>query len=269
MPKLAANVSMLFTEVPFLERFEMAASHGFKGAEFLFPYEEDPDELGRALRESGLENALFNLPPGDATAGDRGLAGLPGREAEFRGALSTALHYARSTGCIRLHAMHGIPEPDMEAEECRRVYVENLRFAANEASTAGITILIEALNPRDVPGYPLNRQRDAQAVVEAVGRTNVRVQFDMYHCQIVEGDVATTLREVAHCVSHVQIAGVPERHEPSVGELRHEYLLPLLDELGYEGWVGCEYRPAAGTAEGLGWAAPYGISQVPSGTWGL
>lgn len=260
MPKLAANVSMMYGEVPFLDRFEQAAAHGFKGAEFLFPYAEEADELGRAVRDSGLTNVLFNLPPGDMEAGDRGLAGMPGRENEFKEALATALHYARATGCKRLHAMHGIPAPGTDPGDCRRVLVENLRHAAAEAASLGVTILVEALNPRDVPGYPVNTQREAQAIVATVARENVRVQFDMYHCQIVEGDVATTFRELLPWVGHVQIAGVPGRHEPSVGEVRYEYLLALLDEVGYAGWVGCEYRPAAKTAEGLGWAAPYGVS---------
>ena len=259
MPKLAANVSMMFGEVAFLDRFEAAARCGFKGAEFLFPYAENAEELGRAVHESGLTNVLFNLPPGDADAGDRGLAGMPGREGEFREALAMALHYAQATGCKRLHAMHGIPGPSMEPDECRRVLVENLRFASQQASPLGVTILVEALNPRDVPGYPLNRQHDAFEVVQSVARENVRVQFDMYHCQIVEGDVATTFRELFPWVGHVQIAGVPGRHEPSIGEVRYEYLLPMLDEVGYEGWVGCEYRPVAGTAHGLDWAAPYGV----------
>ena len=264
MPKLAANLTLMYTEHPFLERFERAARHGFRGVEFLFPYAHPPGEVERAVRDARVASVLFTLPPGDWAGGDRGLAGLPGRERDFRDALDEGLRYAVALGCPRLHAMHGIPEPGMAADDCRRVFIANLRLAARQAVRHGITVLVEALNPRDVPGYPLNRQRDAREVVLAVGEPNLRVQFDMYHCQIVEGDVAMTFRELAPHVGHVQIAGVPDRHEPSSGELRYEYLLGVLDELGYDGRVGCEYRPVSGTASGLAWARAYGIEISPA-----
>ena len=266
MPKLAANLSMMFTEHDFLARFERAARHGFRGVEFLFPYEHIPQSIAEALAAAGgIEIVLFNLPPGDWQAGERGLAGLPGREAEFRDALEEALRYAEVLGCRRLHAMHGIPATggSYDRSDCRVSYIQNLRHAARRAQKQDIEVLIEPLNQRDVPGYPLNTQREAREVVLAVGEPNLRIQFDMYHCQIVEGDLTMTFKEVQPYVGHIQIAGVPERHEPSVGEARYEYLLGMLDAEGYDGWVGCEYRPAAGTAEGLGWAEHYGISSAP------
>lgn len=259
MPKLAANLTMMYNEYDFLARFEQAAGHGFRGVEFLFPYDHSPDDIARALRAHGLDNVLFNLPPGDWEAGERGLAGLPGREADFHDALDQALRYAVALGCPRLHAMHGIPAPGFDPQQCREVYVDNLRFAAQKAAVHGIAILIEPLNPRDVPGYPLTTQRDARDVVLAVREPNLHIQFDMYHCQIVEGDIAMTFRELNEHVGHIQISGVPGRNEPSTGEVRYEYLLAMLDEMEYDGWVGCEYRPAAGTAAGLEWARPYGI----------
>ena len=262
MPRLAANLSCLFTERPFLDRFGAAAGCGFRGVEHLFPYREAAESAIRErLRDHDLRAVLFNLPPGEE--GERGLGGLPGREAEFREGLELALHYCRATGCPRLHAMWGVPGAETSYEESRATFVANLRGAAPRAAEAGVTLLVEPLNPRDNPGYPLNRQADAHALVAEVGAPNVKVQFDLYHCQIVEGDVAAKLRSwlgaAEHAVGHIQIAGPPNRTEPDKGELDHARLLPLIDELGYQGWVGCEYRPAAGTEAGLGWARPWGI----------
>ena len=202
----------MYNEVDFLSRFAQAAGHGFRGVEFLFPYDHVSDDIAQALHAAGLKNILFNLPPGDWEAGERGLAGLPGREADFHDALDEALHYALALGCHRLHAMYGIPGPELDPRECRRVYIDNLRFAAQKAALHGIAILIEPLSLRDVPGYPLNYQRDARDIILAVGEPNVHLQFDMYHCQIVEGDVAMTFRELKQHVGHIQIAGVPERN---------------------------------------------------------
>ncbi|MFT5390409.1 MAG: hydroxypyruvate isomerase [Gammaproteobacteria bacterium] len=262
MPNLAANISMMYTEVPFLERFALAAANGFRGVEFLFPYEHPAPVIASALQEHNLQNVLFNLPPGNWEKGERGLAGMPGREAEFGAALEQALEYARVLNCPRVHAMHGVPSEHDDPQRCRALYIENLRMAARRAAEQGINVLIEPLNPRDVPGYPLNYQHDAQAVVRAVGEPNLKIQFDMYHCQIVEGDVTRTFQSVREDVDHIQIAGVPQRHEPSVGEARYEYLLQMLDDTGYAGWVGCEYRPATNTADGLGWADAYGITSA-------
>ena len=253
MPRFAANLTMMFNEVPFPERFAAAAAAGFEGVEFLFPYDHSPDGVAGWLRASGLSNALFNLPPGDWAAGERGLASLPGREAEFRRGVETALAYARALGTPTLHAMSGLLPADADRAAHRAVLAENLRHAARRCAEEGRTLVIEPINTRDMPGYFLNRQADAHALCAEVGEPNLKVQMDFYHTQIVEGDVATTLRRFLPRIGHVQIAGVPDRHEPDTGELNTFYLLGLLDELGYEGWVGCEYRPAGRTQDGLRW----------------
>lgn len=253
MPRLAANVTMMYNEHPFLERFAAAARDGFEGVELQFPYEHPAAEIRARLEEGGLAQVLFNTPPGDAARGERGLASRPGREGEFRRGIDQALEYARVLGTPRLHVMAGILAPGEPRERHREVYVRNLAEAAKTAASAGVTLLIEPINPRDIPGFFLNRQDEAHAIRAEVGAPNLRVQMDLYHCQVVEGDVAMKIRRYIGGVGHVQIAGVPERHEPDTGELHYPYLLALLDELGYDGWVGCEYRPRAGTSEGLGW----------------
>jgi len=256
MPRFAANLSTMFTEVAFLDRFGEAAHAGFRGVEFLFPYAFTAHEVADRARANGVEVVLFNAPPGDWDAGDRGLASMPGREHEFAAGIANALRYAKVLGTSRLHVMAGVLPPDAdEAERARRsrLYLRNLRVACEEAATVGVTILIEPLNPRDVPNYLISRQDEAHAVREAVGMPNLRVQMDLYHCQIVEGDLAEKVRRWLPHVGHVQIANVPGRHEPDVGEINYAYLFKLLDDLRYEGWVGCEYRPAKGTVEGLGW----------------
>jgi 2-dehydrotetronate isomerase len=257
MPRFAANLSMMYNEVPFLDRFAAAASDGFKGVEFLFPYAHTPDEVAGKLRAAGLENVLFNMPPGNFEAGERGIAAIPGRESEFRAGVAKAVEYARALGCKRLHAMAGLAAQDADRSAMRKTYIENLRHAAAETARHGITLLIEPINTRDIPGYFLNRQDDAHAVREEVGAANLKVQLDLYHCQIVEGDLAMKIRKYLPHVGHMQLAGVPERHEPSLGEVNYPYLFALVDELGYDGWIGCEYRPKAGTSAGLGWFAPY------------
>jgi 2-dehydrotetronate isomerase len=257
MPRFAANLSMMYAEHPFLDRFAAAARDGFRAVEYLFPYDFDAAELKARLDAAGLTQALFNAPPGDWAAGERGLASLPGREDAFRRGLDTALDYARVLGNGKLHVMAGLSAPDTEPARQRDTYLRNLAHAADLARADGITILIEPINPRDMPGYFLNRQDDAQAIRREVGAPNLKVQFDCYHCQIVEGDLATTLRRDIDGIGHVQIAGVPERHEPDLGELHYPYLFALIDALGYDGWIGCEYRPRAGTTAGLGWLAPY------------
>ncbi|MCE8033614.1 hydroxypyruvate isomerase family protein [Billgrantia tianxiuensis] len=263
MIRLAANLSMLFTEHDFLDRFQAAADAGFRGVEYLFPYAHAPEALASALRESGVEQVLFNMPPGDWQAGERGLASLPGREAEFRDGVIEALRYAEALGCPRLHAMAGrLPESaDSDTLAAHRAtYVENLRFAAAEAARLGREVLIEPINTRDMPGYFLSRQDQAMAVLEEVGADNLRLQFDFYHCQIMEGDLIRHLERQFSAIAHVQIAGVPERHEPNVGEVHYPAIFAQLERLGYAGWVGCEYRPAAGTREGLSWGRDYGLA---------
>lgn len=254
MPRFAANLSLMYTEAPFLERFAAAAHDGFEAVEFLFPYEHPAAEVAATLRAAGVQQVLFNAPPGDWSAGEKGIASLPGREREFDRSLDDAIAYAEALQCPRVHLMAGLLADDpSQRERQRAVYLANLRHAARRFAAHGLTVLIEPINTRDVPGYLLNTQEDAHAIVAEVGEPNLKVQMDLYHCQIVEGDVATKIRKYLAGVGHMQIAGVPERHEPNVGELNYPYLFGLLDELGYEGWIGCEYRPRADTREGLGW----------------
>ena len=256
MPKLAANLSWLFTEVPFLERFEAAAAAGFRAVEFLQPYEFPPEEIAARLKRHGLEHVLFNLPPGDAGKGERGLAALPGREAEFMRNVGRALDYAKATGCTRIHALAG----NASGSAAEAAYVANLKAAADLVAPHGITLLIEPLNTRDAPGYFLSTTGAALRVIERVDRRNVSLQLDLYHCQIMEGDLARHIRDLAGRFAHVQIAGVPDRNEPDIGEINSAYVLELLDETGYAGWVGCEYKPKTGTVAGLGWAQRWGVS---------
>ncbi|AJW95915.1 2-oxo-tetronate isomerase [Burkholderia gladioli] len=257
MPRFAANLSMMYTEHPFLERFAAAARDGFRAVEYLFPYDFAADELKARLADAGLVQALFNAPPGDWAAGERGFASLPGREDEFRRAFDTALDYARVLGNDKLHVMAGLLPAGADRARHREVYLRNLAHAAEAARAAGVLVVIEPINTRDMPGYFLNRQDDAQAICRDVGAPNLRVQFDCYHCQIVEGDIAMKLKRDFAGIGHIQVAGVPERHEPDLGELNYPYLFELIDTLGYDGWIGCEYRPKAGTSEGLGWLRPY------------
>jgi hydroxypyruvate isomerase len=267
MPRFAANLSMLYPELAFLDRFAAAARDGFRGVEFLFPYEFDLQEIAARLRGEGLQQVLFNAPPGDFSRGERGLAALPERQSEFRASLPLALEAAATLGCPRVHVMAGLipaqADPTARAR-MQATYEQNLAWAAPQAQACGVDLLIEPINARDIPGYFLNRQDEAHRIVSLVGAPNLKVQMDLYHCQIVEGDVAMKIREYLPTgrVGHFQIAGVPMRHEPDRGELSHPYLFEVIDEVsaqcGWDGWVGCEYRPAAGavpggTTAGLSW----------------
>lgn len=274
MPKFAANLSMMYPELPFLDRFEAAAKDGFKAVEFLFPYAFSKQELAERLKGNGLQQVLFNAPPGGTDAasialawdqsGVRGTAAVPGREAEFRTGVLLALEYAEALDCPRIHLMAGLLEPGTEREALRPLYVANLRWAAAEAAKQGRDVLIEPINTRDVPRFFLNRQDHAHEIVTEVGVPNLKVQMDLYHCQIVEGDVAMKIRQYLPTgrVGHFQIAGVPERHEPDIGEVNYAYLFNVIDEVseacGWNGWLGCEYRPKkggqpGGTSAGLSW----------------
>jgi len=259
LPQFAANLSMMFQEVPFLERFAAARAAGFRAVEYLFPYEHPPAAVALALTRNDLTQALFNLPPGDWARGERGVTALPGREAEFREGLALALDYAKATGCTLLHAMAGIASKGIGRDAMEATYIANLQEGAALAERAGVTLLIEPINTRDIPGYFLNTTSQALSILERVGHANVRLQLDLYHCQIMEGDLATRIRRLAGHYPHVQIAGVPDRHEPDRGEVNYRYLFDLLDEIGYAGFIGCEYRPAADTRAGLGWAKEWGI----------
>ncbi|ANY62985.1 2-oxo-tetronate isomerase [Comamonas aquatica] len=264
MPRFAANLSMLYNDVDFLDRFAAAARDGFKAVEYLFPYAYTPEQLAALLRQHGLQQVLFNAPPGDWDAGERGIACLPGREAEFREGIARAITYAQALQCPRIHVMAGLVPQDVDPATVRATYVANVRYAAEQAAAHGIQILLEPINGRDMPGFFLSRQDQAHALVAEIGATNVKVQMDLYHCQIVEGDLAMKIRQYLPTgnVGHFQIAGVPERHEPDVGEVHYPYLFQLLDTLGYDGWIGCEYKPARGAAphatrDGLGWLQPW------------
>jgi hydroxypyruvate isomerase len=250
---------MLYTEHAFLDRFEAAAADGFAAVEFLFPYEYPSAVLAERLHRHGLSQALFNAPPGDWAAGERGLACLPGRQAEFRTGLELALAYAAALRCPRIHVMAGIGPEDANPNELQDLYLDNLTWAAERARRQAVDICIEPINQRDMPGYFLSSQAQALRLIDSVAAPNLRLQFDAYHCQVSEGDVTHKLRRAIELgvLGHVQLAGAPDRHEPDQGELRVDDLLGLLDESGYCGFVGCEYRPRAGTREGLGWLKPW------------
>ena len=277
MPRFAANLSMMYPELSFLDRFEAAAQDGFTAVEFLFPYAWPAAELAARLKGSGLQQVLFNAPPGGTDtasiakavdAMDRGMASVAGRETEFRAAVTLALHYADVLDCPRIHLMAGLVPEGREREASRPTYLANLRWAAGVAAKSGRDVLIEPINTRDIPRFFLNRQDHAHEIVQEVGAPNLKVQMDLYHCQIVEGDVAMKIRKYLPTgrVGHFQIAGVPERQEPDVGEMNYPYLFQVIDEVsqatGWDGWVGCEYRPKlggqqGGTSAGLGWLAPW------------
>lgn len=249
MPRFAANLSLMFADRPFLDRFAAAAEAGFTAVEFLFPYDHPVEAVARRVAEQDLVLALFNLPPGDWELGERGLAALPEREARFAAAVETGLAYAEMLRPTRLHVMAGIAE----GPAARACYVENLRRAC--AAAPERVFVVEPINHRDMPGYHLSRVDDALRVIEAVDAPNLRLQLDLYHAQIMEGDLTRLIERVAPALGHVQIAGVPDRAEPDTGELNADWLFETLDRVGYDGFVGCEYRPAGRTEDGLGWLA--------------
>jgi hydroxypyruvate isomerase len=251
MLRFAANLTMMFNEVPFLDRFGAARRAGFRGVEFLFPYEHEASEIRARLDEHGLEQALFNTPPGDWAAGERGCAAVPGMEARFAEDLERALDYAAIIRPRNIHVMAGI----VQGRQSRTTYIENLRRACTRAPEQGF--VIEPINYRDMPGYHLATTTDARAVIAEVGAPNLKLQFDLYHCQIMEGDLTRRIEALAPLIGHVQVAGVPERHEPDQGEIDFPHIINALNRAGYAGWAGCEYRPAGVTEAGLTWFAPY------------
>ncbi|MBW7900885.1 MAG: hydroxypyruvate isomerase [Rhodocyclaceae bacterium] len=256
MPRFCANLGFLFTEAAFEDRFERAARAGFAGVEYMFPYAHPAAELARLLRENGLQQALFNLPAGDWAAGERGLAALPGREAEFREGVELAIDYARELGCTQVNALAGIPRPGLRPQEVRTTLLGNLRHAASRLAAAGIRLLVEPINSRiDMPGFWIDSPRKALSLIESVAEPNLWLQYDVYHAQVMEGDLARTIEANLDRIAHIQIADHPGRHEPGSGEINYPYLFALLDRIGYAGWVGCEYVPAAGSEAGLGWLA--------------
>lgn len=255
MPRFAANLTMMFNERGFLDRFTAASQAGFNAVEYLFPYAFDAGAIAAALQENGLTQALFNLPPGNWEAGDRGLAALPDRKDEFRASVRVALSYAKATGVRRIHAMSGLA--DQNEPLARATYCDSLSFLCEAAGAEGLDVTIEPINGRDMPGYFLNDFNMAADMIADLGLPNLQLQFDIYHRQILHGDVLTGLRELMPIIGHVQIAAVPLRHEPETGELADAVILAELDRLGYAGFVGCEYRPAGETLAGLGWMAAF------------
>lgn len=257
MPEFAANLSMLFTDAPFLDRFDRAAAAGFRAVEFLFPYDDPIDEVKARLTRNNLELTLINAPAGDWAGGERGFAARPAKRAEFEASVLKAIDYAVGLGCPRIHVMSGITADEPDQHACETIWLENMRMAADRAGQAGLAISVEPLNNRDVPGYFLSRQDPTLALIEQLGRRNVFLQFDVYHTQIMDGDIISRIKRLRGAYAHVQIAGVPDRHEPDSGELNYPDIFAAFDQVGFDGYLGCEYNPRGRTEDGLAWAAPY------------
>ena len=261
MPRFAANLSMMFTEVDFLKRFDTAAEAGFSAVEYMSPYEYDKEQLAEGLRRNNLTQVLHNLPAGDWEAGDRGIACLPDRVDEFKEGVARAIEYATALGCRQVNCLAGFSPQGAEPDVVRQTFVSNLRYAADRLGGAGIRLLTEPLNTRDFPGTYLHRTDQARSIIQEVASDNLRLQYDVYHMQVMEGDLAQTIRDNLDIIQHIQIADNPGRNEPGTGEINYPFLFDYLDKIEYQGWVGCEYRPHTTTTEGLGWVSRYLRSQ--------
>ena len=259
MPKVAANLSMLFTEVDFLDRFHKASEAGFRGVEYLFPYDYPAEEIAGLLKRYDLEQVLFNLPAGDWAAGDRGIACDPNRVEEFKAGVEKAIEYSKVLGNCQVNCLTGIVPNGVTMQQAEETVVNNLRYAADKLAAAGITLIIEAINTRDIPGFFLTTTAQALAIKEQVGSDNLLLQYDIYHMQIMEGDIARTCEANLQVINHVQLAENPGRNEPGTGEINYHFMLNHLDRIGYTGWVGCEYKPATTTEEGLDWLKAYNL----------
>lgn len=257
MPRFAANLTMLFTELPFMQRFEAAAQAGFDAVEYLFPYTFEKNELTAALKTNGLVQVLHNLPAGDWNAGERGIACHPDRVVEFRKGVDHAIEYATALQCLQVNCLVGKLPAGATHQNARKTLVENLRFAARELEKAGIKLLIEPINTFDIPGFFLTRTDQALALMDEVGSNNLAIQYDVYHAQRMEGELGNTLSENLERIGHIQLADNPGRGEPGTGEINYSWLLHHIDSIGYAGWVGCEYKPHTNTLEGLGWRSDY------------
>jgi len=257
MPKLAANLTMMFNEVDFLDRFAAAAKAGFKGVEYLFPYDYDMKVLKQKLVENKLTQVLHNLPAGNWAGGERGIGCHPGRVTEFEDGVDKAIGYATVLGCKQVNCLAGIRPSGLDPIEAREFFIRNLQFAAPRLKAAGIRLLIEAINTRDIPGFFLTNTQQAVDIIKAVGSDNLFVQYDIYHMQVMEGDLAPTIEKNLKLIPHMQLADTPGRHEPGTGEINFDFLLGFIDRIGYKGWIGCEYKPAGKTVDGLGWARSY------------
>lgn len=257
MPRFAANLSMLFTEQPFLDRFKAAAEAGFTAVEFMFPYEFAARDIAAALKDNGLELVLHNLPAGDWAGGDRGIACQPNRVAEFREGVKKAIDYAQALGAPQLNCLAGIAPSGVTAEKARGVLVENLQYAADKLAGAKIGLLLEPVSSRDVPGFFVDRPSLGFSLLAATGAKNLKLQYDIYHAQVMEGDLVNTIEREFDRIGHIQVADNPGRHEPGTGEIAYPFVFRRIDELGYKGWIGCEYKPLAATTAGLSWLRPY------------
>ena len=253
MPRFSANLSMLYPELPFMERFGAAAADGFAAVEYVGAYDEDWGAVKALLDRHGLTQALFNMPAGNWATGERGIACHPDRVAEFRAGVETAIGFAKATGCTQVNCLAGIAPSDHAWAALEELLIENLRYAAPRLADEGIRLLVEPINPRDMPGFLVNSTDDYERVAAAVGHGNLYLQYDFYHMQVVQGDLLSTFRRLQDRIAHVQIADNPGRHEPGTGEINYGVIFGALDEAGYDGWVGAEYRPEAGTSAGLGW----------------
>jgi len=257
MPKFAANLTMLFNEVDFLDRFDAAAKAGFRGVEYLFPYAYDKNQLAEKLKSLKLTQVLHNLPAGDWGAGERGIACLPDRVGEFQDGVSKAIEYGTALDCKQINCLAGIAPTGVAPDTLRKTFVDNLRFAAGKLKTAGIKLLIEPINTFDIPGFYLSRTAQALEIMHEVGSENLFLQYDVYHMQRMEGELAASLKKNLARIAHIQIADNPGRNEPGTGEINYPFLFKHIDQIGYDGWIGCEYKPATTTVAGLGWAATY------------
>ena len=259
MPKLAANLTMLYNEVDFLDRFEAAAKSGFTGVEYLFPYAYPKEQLAERLATHKLTQVLHNLPAGDWAAGERGIACHPNRVGEFQDGVGTAIEYARTLGCRQVNCLAGIAPKDAAPDKIRAAFVENLRFAAGKLGNSGIKLLIEPINTFDIPGFYLSYTRQALDLILDVGSTNLYLQYDIYHMQRMEGELAATMKAHLKQIAHIQLADNPGRNEPGTGEINYRFLFAFLDSIGYGGWIGCEYKPKGNTVDGLAWRAMHGV----------
>ena len=257
MPRFCANLTMLFNEHDFLDRFDAAAKAGFKGVEYLFPYAYPKEQLVERLQQNRLTQVLHNLPAGDWAKGERGIACLPGRESEFQDGVGRAIEYATALGCKQLNCLAGITPEDVPTDRARETFIANLKFAAAKLGDAGIRLLIEPCNTRDIPGFYLNRSHEALEIIREARSSNLFLQYDIYHMQVMEGDLAPTIERNLSSIKHMQLADNPGRNEPGTGEVNYPFLFGFIDRLGYDGWIGCEYKPKAGTVAGLGWIKNY------------
>lgn len=257
MPKFAANLSFLYADLPFLDRIAAAAKDGFPAVEYVGPYDFPEGDVAAALKAANVKQALFNLPAGDWAGGERGIGCLPDRVEEFKAGVDTAISYAKALGCAKINCLAGIAPEGVASETLEQTLVENLKYAAPRLADAGVKLLLEPINLRDIPGFFVSTTDHAERILEAVGSENLFIQYDIYHTQIMQGDLAETYRRLKAKIAHVQLADNPGRHEPGTGEVNYPYLFNMLDAEGYDGFIGCEYKPSAGTTEGLGWMKPW------------